>query len=99
MENRDPATRRQCNALQFEDFERRAAVCLDEVHRHVHESQGLSILLGITEPADAERVFHALAENGMVTMPMAQTFWAVRFGALVDQFGIPWAINCEQAPD
>ena len=23
---------------------------------------------------------------------------SVRFGVVVDQFGIPWAINCEQAP-
>ena len=61
--------------------------------------QGFSILLGVAEPADAERVFHALAENGEVKMAMAQTFWAVRFGALIDQFGIPWSINCEQAPE
>jgi uncharacterized glyoxalase superfamily protein PhnB len=43
-------------------------------------------------------VFHALAENGTVQMPLQKTFWSVRFGVLVDQFGIPWAINCEQAP-
>jgi PhnB protein len=30
-------------------------------------------------------------------MPIQKTFWAVRFGMLVDQFGIPWAVNCEQA--
>lgn len=28
-------------------------------------------------------------------MPLQKTFWATRFGALVDQFGIAWAINCE----
>jgi PhnB protein len=27
-------------------------------------------------------------------MPIQQTFWATRFGMLVDQFGIPWMINC-----
>jgi hypothetical protein len=32
-------------------------------------------------------------------MPLQQTFWAVRFGMLVDQFGIPWMVNYEQAPD
>ena len=25
---------------------------------------------------------------------MQETFWAARFGGLVDQFGIPWVINC-----
>jgi PhnB protein len=28
-------------------------------------------------------------------MPLQQTFWAVRFGMLIDTFGIPWMINCE----
>ncbi len=58
---------------------------------------GFSVSLGIGDPAEAERVFHALAENGTVRMPFGETFWALRFGMLVDQFGIPWMINCEKA--
>ena len=58
--------------------------------------KGISVTLGIEKPADAERVFHALAENGTVQMPIQETFWAARFGMLVDQFGTPWMINCEQ---
>jgi PhnB protein len=26
---------------------------------------------------------------------LEKTFWAERFGMLVDRFGIPWLINCE----
>ena len=52
--------------------------------------------LGIDDPREAERVFHALSENGTVQMPIQKTFWAARFGMLVDQFGTPWMINCEQ---
>ena len=59
--------------------------------------KGFSVTLGIDEPAEAERVFHALSESGTVRMPIQQTFWAARFGMLVDQFGTPWMINCEQA--
>jgi len=59
--------------------------------------QGFSVALGIDGPAEAERIFHVLAENGTVTMPIQQTFWAARFGMLVDRFGIPWMVNCEQA--
>lgn len=55
---------------------------------------GFSMSLGIKDQAEAERIFHALAEKGTVTMPLQQTFWAVRFGMLIDQFGIPWMINC-----
>lgn len=57
---------------------------------------GFSVSLQIKEPAEAERVFHALAENGKVEMPIQQTFWSVRFGMLTDRFGIPWMVNCEQ---
>jgi PhnB protein len=60
-----------------------------------HEApKGFSVSLQIDEPADAERIFHALAENGIVQLPIQQTFWAERFGMLVDQFGIPWMVNC-----
>jgi PhnB protein len=59
--------------------------------------RGFYVLLGIDDPADAERIYHALAENGTVTMPIQETFWARRFGVLVDRFGIPWEINCEPA--
>jgi PhnB protein len=58
--------------------------------------QGFSVSLGIDDPAEAERVFHALSEQGTVQMPIQETFWALRFGMLVDQFGTPWMINCEQ---
>jgi PhnB protein len=60
--------------------------------------QGFQILLGVDEPAAAERIFDALAEGGRVIMPLQETFWAARFGALVDRFGVPWGINCEQPP-
>lgn len=60
--------------------------------------RGFAVTIQIKEPAEAERVFNALAEGGTVTMPIQQTFWAARFGMLVDRFGIPWMVNCEQPP-
>jgi PhnB protein len=56
--------------------------------------QGFALTINTTDAAEAERVFKALAENGKVAMPLEETFWAVRFGVLTDQFGIPWMINC-----
>jgi uncharacterized glyoxalase superfamily protein PhnB len=35
-----------------------------------------------------------LADGGQVTVPLEQTLCAQRFGAVVDRFGMPWAINC-----
>ena len=57
--------------------------------------QGFFLLLGVPGVANAERVFHALAENGVVSMPLQKTFWSPAFGVLVDAFGVPWEINAE----
>ncbi len=57
---------------------------------------GFSVNIGLTDAAEADRVFNALAEKGQVHMPIGETFWAVRFGMLVDQFGIPWMVNVEK---
>ena len=59
--------------------------------------QGFSLTIQTDQPAEADRVFQALSENGQVQMPIQQTFWAARFGMLTDQFGIAWMVNCAQA--
>jgi PhnB protein len=56
--------------------------------------QGFSVLLNLDDAAQADRIFTALAEKGVVEMPIQKTFWALRFGMLVDQFGTPWLIQC-----
>jgi PhnB protein len=58
--------------------------------------QGFVTHIGIDDPVAAERIFAALSENGTVNMPMQQTFWADRFGMVVDRFGTPWMVNCRQ---
>ena len=63
---------------------------------YYQKPQGFSVALHVKDPEEAERKFHALAENGTVQMPIQETFWSVRFGMVVDRFGIPWMINCEQ---
>jgi len=58
--------------------------------------QGFSVTLNIKDPAEAERVYNALAEGGTVMMPLGETFWAQKFAMLKDRFGTPWMINCEK---
>ena len=64
---------------------------------HYEKAAGFSVSLMVTYPAEAERLFHALAEKGKETMPIQETFWAERFGMVTDQFGTPWIINCAKA--
>jgi len=57
--------------------------------------RGFSLSLQLTDTTEAERIFHELGQGGRVVMPLEKTFWAARFGMLVDRFGIPWLVNCE----
>jgi len=71
----------------------------DPLPEQYQAMQGVQLTVGITDPVEADRVFAALAEDGTVNMPLQETFWALRFGAVVDRFGISWLINCEAAAD
>src|ERR1043165_5006521 len=46
---------------------------------------GFSVSGQVEQPAEAERIFGALADGGAVRMPIQETFWAQRFGMLVDR--------------
>jgi PhnB protein len=59
----------------------------------------LFVSIHLQDPDEADRIFYALAENGSVTMPIEKTFWAARFGMLVDRFGTPWMVNCDLPAD
>lgn len=41
---------------------------------------------------EAERIYALLADGGEVFMPMAETFFAYRFGMLRDRFGTSWMV-------
>ena len=61
------------------------------------EPRGFSLSIQIKSTADAERIFRELGKDGRVVVPLEKTFWAARFGMVVDRFGIPWLINCEES--
>src|SRR5277367_4818695 len=52
--------------------------------------QGFSVTLNIESAQEADSVFKALSDKADIQMPIQETFWALRFGMLTDQFGTPW---------
>src|SRR5699024_10477549 len=56
---------------------------------------GAHVVLQVDEPGDAERIYTDLSTDGTVQMAMEQTFFARRFGMVVDRFGVPWMVLCE----
>lgn len=55
------------------------------------------LYLAVDSAEEAERVWGLLAEGGQVGMPLAETFFASRFGQLRDRFGVLWSIIHERA--
>ena len=54
--------------------------------------KGFAMSLSPDSDAEAERLFHALAEGGQVKMPFEATFFASSFGMLADRYGVPWMV-------
>ncbi len=54
-----------------------------------------SLSINVESRAEADQIFKNLSAGGMVTMPMADTFWGSYFGMLVDKFGIQWMLSAE----
>lgn len=60
--------------------------------------QGFSVSLTVNDPAEAERIYTALADRAQaVGMTLQKTFFAEKFAMLTDRFGIPWIVNCPAA--
>lgn len=55
---------------------------------------GTTVNIEVDTIDEAERVFAELAEGGNVAMPIGETFWAHRWGMLVDRYGKSWMVNC-----
>jgi len=54
--------------------------------------EGIALTIQARDDAHAEQLFTALSAGGKVEMPLAQTFFASRFGMLADRFGVGWMI-------
>jgi PhnB protein len=59
---------------------------------------GFSLSITVPGETEAERVFAALGEGGLVTMPLEKTFWAPKFGMLQDKFGVGWMVSVMHKP-
>ena len=57
---------------------------------------GMCVSYSLADPAEAARVFDALADGGEVQMPMGPRFFSPAFGMCTDRFGIPWMVLADQ---
>ncbi len=60
------------------------------------KGNNLSLSLHFDSVEKLEKAFNGLAEGGTVTMAPAETFWALRFGMLIDKYGFNWMVNMDK---
>ncbi len=56
---------------------------------------GFSLSITAPNEAEADRLFTALSQDGLVVMPLEKTFWTSKFGMVQDRFGVSWMISIE----
>ncbi|WYJ85249.1 PhnB protein [Enterococcus sp. 12C11_DIV0727] len=57
------------------------------------EGNNVSLVINTNDEAKIDRIFNRLAEGGKISMPLGETFWAKKYGMVVDKFGINWMLN------
>ena len=56
------------------------------------EFKGFCLSLAVKTEGEADRLFAALSAGGQVTQPLIKTFFAPKFGMLIDKFGVNWMV-------
>lgn len=66
---------------------------LDSMDQKLTIGNNFSITLEVDSTEEAEELFNKLSDGGKIQMPLMETEWAERYGALTDKFGIQWMVN------
>jgi len=69
-------------------------ICIDSsVHHDFSFTPSISLFVDCADEAEIERLFAALAEGGVVRMPLGSYGLSLRFGWVDDRFGVSWQLN------
>lgn len=100
MRNRDapgleapaPGTEHQVNHAAFRLGDS-VLMAADDAHVGPMPFRGFSLSIRAADEAEAQRVFAALADGGVVTLALGPTFWSPAYGMVTDRFGISWMVS------
>jgi PhnB protein len=56
---------------------------------------GFSLALRAETPEKADQFFAALSNGGRIQVPIQETFFAKRYGIVIDRFGVSWKVMVE----
>ena len=58
--------------------------------------QNISLAITADSKEEVDTFFEGLSADGIITMPLEDTFWGAYFGMCEDKFGVNWMINFDQ---
>lgn len=61
--------------------------------------QNMSVSINTVSREEADRFFNGLSANGIIVMPMTDTFWGAYFGMCTDKFGVNWMVNYDEVKE
>ena len=72
-----------------------------QTEQAIVEADAVIFVVDARSSAGALGLMQLMPSTGRLTgrkinMPIQETFWAHRFGMLVDRYGTPWMVNCEK---
>lgn len=82
-------------------FDENTSIMLsDNPLREVKVGDNFSMSWGSDNAADFERVWKAFLDNGAsVQMPVTSTFFAEKYGSVIDPFGVSWMLMYTKPED
>jgi PhnB protein len=66
---------------------------LDSLGQKLRPGNNVYIMLAPDSKKEADRLFAALSEGGIVEMQIGDAPWGDYFGSLKDKFGVQWMVN------
>ncbi len=66
----------------------------DVMEEQYKKPEGFFILLSLDSSDKVKQIFADLSVDGEVLMSPETTFWSSCYAMVIDQFGIPWKLNC-----
>lgn len=66
----------------------------EEMGFKVNQGNNIYISLEPDSRAEADRLFKALSQGGVIEQQLQEMFWGAYFGSFRDKFGVGWMINC-----
>jgi len=66
----------------------------DLLPEQYQKPRGFYILLGLNTEDRVKSIFEKLTVGGNIILSPQKTFWSQCYGIVVDQYGVPWKINC-----